>query len=493
MRPLRNDDRTILVRADGDAKIGTGHVMRCLALAQAWSKGGGDACFASAQITPSLEQRLLEDAAQTIDLARELGAAWVVADGYRFGSKYQKQIKAAGFRLLLLDDYGHAEHYYADYVLNQNLSVDRKIYANREPSTRLLLGGRHALLRREFAAWRGWNRQIPAIGRKILLTLGGSDRNNMTGDILDALTSLRIDDLEIVAVVGGSSPHAKKLQAIASNHPKSVRLVVDAFNISELMAWADIAIAAGGTTTWELAFMGLPALLFVLAKNQRLVAEQLHAARLARNLGSRYQSSPKQLLREVEMLLNSRATRAEMSRIGRTLVDGSGSERVCLRLREDMLRFRSAAMEDRELIWQWANDPATRAVSFSSDAIRWKDHIAWFDAMLANADCYLWLALNKKGKLIGQVRFDVCAGNATVSVGLGKVHRGKDWGALLIWSACRKLFREQSVDKIHAYIKLDNIASIRAFEKAGFEKSGNTTIKGCLALNFQLTRANAET
>ena len=87
MRPLRSDDRTILVRADGDAEIGTGHVMRCLALAQAWSKGGGDACFASAQITPSLEQRLLEekivtskieagiggekDAAQTIDLARQ--------------------------------------------------------------------------------------------------------------------------------------------------------------------------------------------------------------------------------------------------------------------------------------------------------------------------------------------------------------------------------------------------------------------------------------
>src|SRR5439155_16852547 len=128
MRPLRSDDRTILVRADGDAEIGTGHVMRCLALAQAWSKGGGVACFASVKITPSLEQRLLEekivtrkikatiggtkDAAQTIDLARELGVAWIVADGYRFGSKYQKQIKAAGFRLLLLDDYGHAEYYY---------------------------------------------------------------------------------------------------------------------------------------------------------------------------------------------------------------------------------------------------------------------------------------------------------------------------------------------------------------------------------------------
>jgi UDP-2,4-diacetamido-2,4,6-trideoxy-beta-L-altropyranose hydrolase len=187
MRPLRNDDRTILVRADGDAEIGTGHVMRCLALAQAWSKGGDDACFASAKISPSLEQRLLEekivtskiqaaiggekDAAQTIDLARKLGAAWIVADGYRFGSKYQKQINAAGFRLLLLDDYGHTGHYYADYVLNQNLSVDRKIYADRESFTRLLVGPRYALLRSEFAAWRDWNRETQAsAGKSCLLS-----------------------------------------------------------------------------------------------------------------------------------------------------------------------------------------------------------------------------------------------------------------------------------------------------------------------------------
>jgi UDP-2,4-diacetamido-2,4,6-trideoxy-beta-L-altropyranose hydrolase len=315
----------------------------------------------------------------------------------------------------------------------------------------------------------------------------------VTGDILDTLTSLPIDDLQIVAVVGGSSPHAKKLRAIARKHPKSTRLVVDTSNISELMAWADIAIAAGGTTAWELAFMRLPALLFILAENQRLVAEQVHAAHLARNLGSSEKSSPKQLLREVEKLLNLTATRAEMSRIGRTLVDGLGSERVCLHLREDMLHFRSAGMEDRELIWQWANDPATRAVSFSSGAIRWEDHVAWFDAMLANADCYLWLALNEQGKAIGQVRFDVCEGNATISVGLGKVHRGKDLGALLIWSACRKLFREQTVDKIHASIKPDNIASVRAFQRAGFEKAADTTIKGGSALNFQLTRANVET
>ena len=121
--------------------MGTGHVMRCLALAQGWQKAGGAAVFAQAESTPALENRLRregfeflrmrvqpgspEDASQTVALALSRRVSWVVADGYAFGADWQKQVKSAGSPLLLLDDYGHAEHYYADWVLNQNC------YANK--------------------------------------------------------------------------------------------------------------------------------------------------------------------------------------------------------------------------------------------------------------------------------------------------------------------------------------------------------------------------
>ena len=508
MRLGTSDGPAILVRADGDAEIGTGHVMRCLALAQAWRKSGGIVYFAAARINTALEKRLLqeeiaitkikgvvggkEDVSQTINLAKDCGAAWIVADGYHFGAIYQEQIKAAGLLLLLLDDYGHSEYYCADYILNQNLAIDSAIYARREPTTHLLLGPRYALLRKEFLPWQAWERKIAASGHKILITFGGSDSHNVTGDILQSLADVQIDKLEVVAVIGSSNPHREKLQAMANNHPVSIRLVVDTSNMPELMAWADIAIAAGGTTTWELAFMGLPALVFILADNQRVVAEQLQSAHLARNLGHYEKSSSKQVSLEIKNLLNLTTARIEMSRIGRSLVDGLGRDRVCLHLRKGTLDFRLARHEDSELIWQWANDPTVREVSFSSATIPWEDHVAWFRSMLVDPNCHFWLAFNKNGKAIGQVRFNTNQQEATISVGLDRLHRGRDLGALLIWSASQKLFHELPVVLIHAYIKPDNLASVRAFQKAGFEKTGMTTIKGREALSLQLTRAAAQ-
>src|SRR5215208_338295 len=153
----------MLVRADASAEIGTGHVMRCLALAQAWQENKGTAHFAFASMTPALEAQLRaenmaitsldaspgsdEDATQTIALAERAGAEWIVVDGYHFDALYQKAIKEANLRLVFMDDYGHASRYWADVVLNQNIYANDALYLNREPDTQLLLGTRYVLLR----------------------------------------------------------------------------------------------------------------------------------------------------------------------------------------------------------------------------------------------------------------------------------------------------------------------------------------------------------
>ncbi len=174
--PGKGHMQPLLIRADASPRRGTGHVMRGLALGQAWQKTGL-VLFAVSQCTPALEERLRgegfevrrsavepgsqADAQVTAALALQLGAAWVVVDGYQFGADYQRVIKSAGLRLLFLDDYGHADHYHANLVLNQNLGADAGLYARREPYTRLLLGVRYALLRREFLLYRDWQRAIP--------------------------------------------------------------------------------------------------------------------------------------------------------------------------------------------------------------------------------------------------------------------------------------------------------------------------------------------
>src|SRR5438445_6676530 len=138
----------LLIRADASAAIGTGHAMRCLALAQAWQDSGRNVVFAMAESAEAVRQRLLsescevvavtaepgspEDSRQITALASERQAAWVVVDGYQFGAEYQRALKMAGFRVLLLDDSGHATHYFADLVLNQDVCECTPLYTSLE-------------------------------------------------------------------------------------------------------------------------------------------------------------------------------------------------------------------------------------------------------------------------------------------------------------------------------------------------------------------------
>ena len=146
----------LLIRADADARIGTGHVMRCLAVSQAWQGRGGKVVFSVVTwlraletrlrkegidvIRPSAEPGSRDDARQTAELARQKGAEWVTVDGYHFTAEYHRILKTTCPFLLFLDDNGHASHYAADIVLNQNIYASEALYKSKEPYTRLMLG-----------------------------------------------------------------------------------------------------------------------------------------------------------------------------------------------------------------------------------------------------------------------------------------------------------------------------------------------------------------
>ncbi len=488
----------LLIRADGSARMGTGHVMRCLSLAQGWRRAGGEVCFALAETTPALEQRLqgegfnvtrlsapagsAGDAAETVRLARD-GAGWVVADGYHFDADFQQAIKTAGVRLLLVDDYGHASRYSADYVLNQNLYAAAGLYTQRESHTRLLLGTRYALLRQQFNEWRGWKREFPSVARKVLVTLGGSDPDNVTGAIVEKLA--QIPDLDITVLIGGSNPHREQLQSKIQNPESKISFVVDAPNMPELMAWADVAVAAGGTTSWELAFMGLPGLVLVLADNQRAVADALDAAKMARK------TTPATVASDLAALLADADGRAQMSRRGRESVDGDGVSRVAACLRAAELTLRRVRREDCQLIWEWANDADARAASFSSGAIPWETHVQWFASQLESPGCLFYIAANGRQKPVGQIRYDVTGAEAVVSVSLAKEARGRGYGAALIVRGSQQCFADSQVKLIRAYTKPDNEASAQAFLKAAFTNAGLVEVRGHAARQFVLQREAA--
>ena len=334
--------QTLIVRADANVTIGTGHVMRCLALAQAWQDVGGSVVFAMAESTPAVDERLRSesvkivplkgaasdaDAAEVAELTRLHQANWVVVDGYRFDAAYQNSLKESGLKVLFVDDNDHADHYFADLVLNQNVYANEAFYPSRENYTRLLLGPRYAMLRREFRPWRDWKREIAPVGRKVLVTMGGSDPENVTGRVVEALRMTTVEGLEATVVVGGSNPHLESLEK-AGNLAGAIRFVRDTPDMPELMAWADVAVSAAGTTSLEMCLLGLPAILIDVAANQTPGAEVLDQKGIAIHLGSSKQVRPETIVTELESLLLSQNMRIKMSEQGKKLVDGQGAGRV---------------------------------------------------------------------------------------------------------------------------------------------------------------------
>jgi UDP-2,4-diacetamido-2,4,6-trideoxy-beta-L-altropyranose hydrolase len=480
---------SLFIRADANTQIGMGHVMRCLALAQAWQETGGAVHFALANVAPAIESRLRDeglnvyyltaqpgsddDANQTITLARQIQATWVVVDGYHFDADYQRALKQADLRLLVVDDYGHANHYYADLVLNQNIYAEESLYTSREPYTHLLLGTQYALLRREFWPWRGWRREIAPVARKVLVTLGGADPDNVTLKVIRVLQQTQLEGLEAVVVVGNSNPHWETLQAAVNQQTESaIRLEQNVTHMPELMTWADVAISAGGSTCWELAFMGLPNLVMVLADNQRLVAEGLNTAGVSVNLGNADLLSPNTLIAAFSDLANSPKKRFESIRCSQMLVDGAGADRVVRQMQGEGLTLRPVEADDCHLIWVWANDPNIRSNSFSSEPIPWETHQTWFKAKLADPLSFFYLALDSTATPIGQVRFQINQREAVISVSLASEYRRQGYGSQIIKLGSQHVFASTKISQIHAYVKPDNSASIRAFTKAGFTQEG---------------------
>jgi len=497
---------TLLIRADASPAIGTGHVMRCIALAQAWQDAGGQTVFTMAQSTEAIRARIRaesfetlpisssvstsDDLLQTIALLQQQHCEWIAVDGYQFGMDYQSGLKAAGFKVLFLDDFGHSHHYSADIVLNQNVSATPALYSNRGEYTRLILGPRYALLRREFSIWSNWQRTFSPSCRHLLVTMGGSDEENVTATAIEALHLAGIPELEATVIVGGSNPNFAKLQNLVARSGRKIVVRKDVSNIAELMAGADVAISAAGTACWELCLLGLPALLIDVADNQTALAEELQKRACAIHVGNRM-VRPETIAEKLKSLIESLERRQLLSKASRELVDGRGAMRVVSVLcGQRLLRLRPVRNEDRRLLWEWANDPDVRAASFTSDPIEWETHVSWFDAKMEDSCgttkiCRMFIAEDGEGIAVGQIRFERRAdAEWDVGISLSKDMRGRGFASELIERGVRELRKLDVGSLIHACVKPENIASVKAFEGACFENCGTEQILGQAAVHL---------
>ena len=324
--------------------------MRCLALAEAWRERGGEVVFMTrcesdrllARVTALVPDVVRLSAAScksatqdgVCDLVRARAGRgderpWVVLDGYHFDERYQRAVRSAGGGVLIIDDYAHLERYHADVLVNQNLGAEQLPYRSDE-GTVFLKGPRYALLRAEFTPYRGRARSFPDVARKVLITAGASGPDEFLLHALESVQQAGIDRVEVALVVGPSRlPEAGFAfdDAWRSANPH-VHIVEDAADLSSWMAWADVAIAAGGVTTWELAFMGVPAILVAIADNQRGAVRALAACGAAAYGAESSDVSWPVVSGVLAGLMHDAKARRGVSDKAASLVDGHGAERV---------------------------------------------------------------------------------------------------------------------------------------------------------------------
>jgi len=331
----------LFVRVDATTATGMGHFARSLAIAQRWRDDYGpvtfigtfdDALLATLQ-TEGINVAPLpgthpdgRDIATTLQTI-EPGAATVL-DGYHFDYDYQRRL-ATHAHLLVIDDLGHQDRYAGAILLNANLNATEIAYG--EAPARRLLGPRYAMLRLEIVAARERLRSPGGPVTQVLVSLGGADAANDTLRILEALPADTAAPYAVRVVAGPLNPHGESLRACAERR-SGITIVAQPVAMADELVAADLVIASAGTISAELAFLGLPCILFAVADNQLGIGAAMQRAGAAIYGGDIRALDDAALAAALRAGLADDARRATMHTAGPALVDGGGPVRICREL-----------------------------------------------------------------------------------------------------------------------------------------------------------------
>jgi len=495
----------LVIRADAGELIGTGHIFRCFSLAQMWRSVHGEASVIHL-VTSGLPKPLkklavalrikvfqldlnmgdFDDEKSTAQVCADaLGGkvefGWAILDGYQFKENLIKALKDKGFRVLLLDDNQQLEHYSADLVLNQNVYASSAMYTSKEPAVTLLLGPRFALLRSEFSSEvnSGVNEvlEIP----EILLSMGGSDPKNATSHFLKGIAASE-SKCKVLVVVGAANPHLSEIKHTIERFQLCAEIRINESRISELMERSSLAICAGGTMVYELASLGVPSLLCEIADNQKMVVLGMEEAGASISLGKLEELSVVEIAKEFSSLIEDHNKMKSMSIAAKKLVDGNGSRRVVAAMDSLVLHIRPVNSDDAHLTFSWANSATNRTASFYQDPIAWEEHKIWFERIL-NCETSEYLVFEMPdGQPVGQVRLEGFP-STTLSLFLDKQWQGRGLGEWLLRRSIKHA-EKRGVISIRAFIRPENLKSVKIFEGVGFKLRQDAVINDQQALYY---------
>lgn len=332
------------IRADASPELGTGHLMRCRALARTLKRRGAEIVFFSGRLPEWLARELMSDGFRYVqlddrpdeqeaiinELTRETEETfdWLVVDHYGWGEQQESAVAPHVRRLMVIDDLANRRHY-CDLLLDQNdfSQAHQRYNGLVPPSARMLLGSRYALLRDEFAANREAVKIRDGHVKTLFVCFGGSDPTNETVKALEALNDESFADLSIHIVIGRSHSRIDQIVQKCQADPR-IHLHIQSGQIAKLMAQSDLALAAGGTMTWERYCMGLPGLVIAVADNQIEIAMSGQNAGVDWYLGESWQVNESQIRSVLLEAMSNPAYVRTAQQAAFEKVDGRGTERV---------------------------------------------------------------------------------------------------------------------------------------------------------------------
>ena len=342
----------IVIRTDASQKLGSGHIMRCLTLAENLRNLGITIEFITRNHPGNLSEQVerkgfkvhslinidktqsqtnlikqekllgvkqLTDSNATVQILANRRPDWIIVDHYSLDYRWEEKVRPYTKKIMVIDDLANRKHN-CDLLLDQNYIYDQTRYDQLLlTDTIKLLGPKYALLRKDFIKNRKNHNQNNFIIKNVFVFFGGTDFDNLTIMSLKALSQPKLKHLSVDVVIGSANPHKLKLKTEIDKHP-NMELYIQIDNMAELMFEADLAIGAGGSTSWERCCLGLPTLLYITAENQRMVAENLEkksAVVMVKNLKD-----------DLKMIINNLAFWKTISKQSQLVCDGMGVKKV---------------------------------------------------------------------------------------------------------------------------------------------------------------------
>lgn len=513
----------VVFRVDASIEIGSGHIMRCLTLANELKYHGKSCVFITRNLPENLSDKIeisgheiarlskkenlpasrskdqysswlgtteIADATDCLSSLYPFIKNWampelVICDHYGLSAEWEKMMREnLKSPIAIIDDLSNRKHD-CDWLIDTTFGKSKNDYSGLVPEKcKLMIGSQYALLRPEFAQLRkqtlkarddDYAKKQPV--KNLLISMGGVDKDNITMMILKTLSQLD-DAPKFIAhiLIGGAYPHFDELKLMVKNLPFSIKIHQDISNVASLFAMADICIGASGSSTWERACLGLPTINIVLAKNQNTIAQKMVEIDAIVDAGEFEKIDRENFINNfLNPMLNDINIRHQLSINSRKICDGEGAQRINDSLlslstkHNKQVKIRQASENDIELVYNWQCLPETRKYSNNSNIPSWEEHQSWMQKKLLEENSYFYIIKYDK-KNAGVVRLEMDKNSDDNTYIISIFIAPKFFGYGIASAALQAVANYHKSFNLIAQVKDNNKPSINLFLRNGYKK-----------------------